>query len=194
MPFKVIDGDGPGKEERDRKQDQKRARDEFSWAIRDCAANLLRIIRGAGKPHELMRQMQLALNTSAKFYEVHGYWPQEVIVNDLRIDDEAAKWSAKAREGTLDQDSVDRWHDDGTFDRMAAEHGIFCGALQIIASEMIGQSTQKAGGSREFHDGLREYERVREAELAKRRREERTTRPRSKRPKVKKKTRSVEGI
>ncbi|MGY3413524.1 hypothetical protein ACVWZV_009691 [Bradyrhizobium sp. GM5.1] len=68
MPFKVIDGDGPGKEERDSKQDQKMARDEFSWAIRDCAANLLRIIRGAGKPYELMRQMQLALNTSAKFY------------------------------------------------------------------------------------------------------------------------------
>jgi len=31
--FKVIDGDGPG--DRDPKQDQQMARDEFSWAIRD---------------------------------------------------------------------------------------------------------------------------------------------------------------
>ncbi|MGY4431169.1 hypothetical protein ACVWWO_003646 [Bradyrhizobium sp. F1.13.1] len=183
MSFKVIDGDGPGREESDRKQDQQFARDEFSWAIRDCAANMLRVIRGAGKPYELMRQMQMALNTSAKFYEVHGYWPQEVIVNDLRIEDEAAKWFGKAREGALDQGSVDRWHDDGTFDRMAAEHTIFCGALQLIASELIGQSTQKAAGSREFHDGLREYQRVLLAKLEKRRQEEKaTTCPSSKRP------------
>ncbi|MGL9620787.1 hypothetical protein QRQ56_22485 [Bradyrhizobium sp. U531] len=67
MSFKVIDGDGPGREESDRKQDQQFSRDEFSWAIRDCAANMLRIIRGAGKPYELMRQMQMALSTSAKF-------------------------------------------------------------------------------------------------------------------------------
>ncbi|MCK1661275.1 hypothetical protein [Bradyrhizobium sp. 151] len=187
MSFKVIDGGGPGREESDRKQVQQFARDEFSWAIRDCAANMLRIIRGAGKPYELMRQMQMALNTSAKFYEVHGYWPQEVIVNDLRIEDEAAKWLRKSQEGALDQASVDRWHDDGTFERMAAEHTMFCGALQLIASEMIGQSTQKAAGSREFHDGLREYQRVHEAKLEKRRQEERATRPSAKRPKVKKK-------
>lgn len=187
MSFKVIDGDGPGREERDRKQDQQFARDEFSWAIRDCAANMLRIIRGAGKPYELMRQMQMALHTSAKFYEVHGYWPQEVIVNDLRIEDEASKWFRKAQEGALDQASVDRWRDDGTFYRMAAEHSMFCGALQVIASELIGQTTQKAAGSREFHDGLREYQRVRETELEKRRQEERVARPSSKRPKVKKK-------
>ncbi|WOH57844.1 hypothetical protein [Bradyrhizobium sp. BWC-3-1] len=86
-------------------------------------------------------------------------------MNDLRIEDEAGEWFSKAREGVLDQDSVDRWHEDGTFDRMAAEHTMFCGALQLIASEMIGQSTQKAAGSREFHDGLREYQQVREHSL-----------------------------
>jgi len=58
MSFKVIDGDGPGKEERDRDRDREWAKHEFSWAIRDTAANMLRIIRGAGKPYELLVQMK----------------------------------------------------------------------------------------------------------------------------------------
>ena len=44
MSFKVIDDDGPGKEERDRDRDREWAKHEFSWAIRDKAANMLRII------------------------------------------------------------------------------------------------------------------------------------------------------
>ena len=47
MSFKVIDGGGPGKDDRDRQRDQEWAQDEFSWAIRETAANLLRIVRGA---------------------------------------------------------------------------------------------------------------------------------------------------
>src|SRR4051812_17515873 len=58
MSFKVIDGDGPGKEERDLERNRERAMAEFSWAIRDAAANMLRIIRGAGKPYELLIQMR----------------------------------------------------------------------------------------------------------------------------------------
>ena len=57
MSFKVIDGGGPGKEERDKAQEEREkerqrewATSEFSWAIRETAANMIRIIRGAGKP------------------------------------------------------------------------------------------------------------------------------------------------
>jgi hypothetical protein len=58
MSFKVIDGDGPGKEERERQRRQEWAKDEFSGALREMAANMLRIVRGAGKGYELLRQMQ----------------------------------------------------------------------------------------------------------------------------------------
>jgi hypothetical protein len=34
MSFKVIDGDGPGKDERDRQRDREWAEQEFSYAIR----------------------------------------------------------------------------------------------------------------------------------------------------------------
>jgi hypothetical protein len=67
MSFKVIDGDGPGKDERDREQQRERAKLEFSWAIRDTAANMLRIVRGAGKPYELLLQMKKAIDSAIKF-------------------------------------------------------------------------------------------------------------------------------
>lgn len=45
---------------------------------------------------------------------------------------------------------------------MSAEYITFCGALQIIASRMIGLKTQESAGDSEFHRGLRELEEVRE--------------------------------
>jgi hypothetical protein len=173
MPFKVIDGSGPTKEERDQQQEREWARSEFSWAIRDCAANVLRIIRGAGKPYELMRQMQKSLSAAVAFQEVHGYWPQDVIANDLRLEDETENYRARVREGTLEQSTFDRWSEDGTFERMDAKHTVYRAALQIVASQLIGQNVQETAGDREFHDGLRAYERTREERRARRQSEAR---------------------
>jgi hypothetical protein len=175
MPFKVIDGSGPSKEERDQQQkeleqQQRRewARSEFSWSIRDCAANVLRIVRGAGKPYELLTQMQKALNAAVRFQEAHGHWPQDVIANDLRLEDESEKHRERVREGALEQSTFDRWSEDGTFERMDAKHTMYRGALQIVASQMIAQNVQETAGDREFHDGLRTYERARDERRARR--------------------------
>jgi hypothetical protein len=183
MSFKVIDGGGPSREERDqqekeqeRQREREWAQSEFSWAIRDCAANMLRVIRGAGKPYELMRQMQKALTAAVKFQEVHGYWPQDVIANDLRLENEVEKYRARVREGTLDQATFDRWSNDGTFDRMDTKHIMYRGALQIVASTLIGQTTQERAGDSEFHDGLRAYERAREEQVLRRQEEARAAR------------------
>jgi hypothetical protein len=168
MPdLKVIEGNGPEKEEKERQQALEWAKDDFSWAIREVAANMLRIIRGAGKPYELLLQMKRAIDAAIKFQEVHQHWPQDVIANELRVQCEDEKIYAGFREGKFIQADLDRWRDDGTFDRMIDEHTILRGALQAIASELIGQSTQKIAGERELRDGIRSWIRNREARAQK---------------------------
>ncbi|CAL74427.1 hypothetical protein BRADO0487 [Bradyrhizobium sp. ORS 278] len=174
MSFKVIDGGGPDKEDRERveKERQKawereQAEAEFSYALRECAANMLRIIRGAGSPFYLVRQMQEVIRTSLSFHEVHGYWPQDVLAKVLHLESEAEMWNRRLREGHLDQASFDRWTRDGSFEMMDAEHTIYRGVLQIVASEMLGQATQQSAGDREFHDGLRTYNEAHDAHLRK---------------------------
>jgi hypothetical protein len=191
MSFKVIDGDGQGKEERERERDREFAKHEFSWAIRDTAANMLRIIRGAGKPYELLLQMKKAIDSAIKFQELHNYWPYDVIANDLKLEDEEETLSARAREGTIDQASIDRWLENGTFERMLAEHTIYRGALQAIASEMIGQTPQKRSGQNEFHEGIRHLIRVREERIRKDREAAKAARPAPAKRKPRKPTKSV---
>jgi hypothetical protein len=169
MTFKVIDGDGPDKGEKRRQEDERRrlqnqewTKSEFSWAIRETAANMLRIIRGAGKPYELLLQMKKAIDSAVKFQEAHNHWPTDVIANDLRLHDEMEECLERGCAGTLNQVHIDRWWKDGTFDKMSAEHTIYRGVLQIVASHMIGQNTQERAGDSEFHEGLRRLEDIRE--------------------------------
>ena len=192
MSFKVIDGDGPGKEERDRDRDREWTKQEFSWAIRDTAANMLRIIRGAGKPYELLMQMKKAIDSAIKFQELHGHWPTDVIIDDLQVEDEMETFLARGREGTTDQATIDGWWKDGTFDRMMAEHTIYRGALQAIASELIGQNTQQRRGENEFHGGLRRWIEIREERIRKDREAARVNRPAPRKRKLRKPSKPVE--
>jgi hypothetical protein len=175
MTFKVIDGGGGNKEERDLEHRREWTKREFSWAVRDAAANLLRIIRGAGKPHELLAQMKKTIDAAIAFQEAYNYWPFDEIANDLRLENEKEKFLERERSGTLDKASIERWRDDGTFDQMGVEHTIFRGTLQIIASRLIGQATQESAGDSEFHDGLRGMERIRDERLERIRAEKRAT-------------------
>jgi hypothetical protein len=88
MPDLTVIGGGPEKDDRERQRAREWAEDDFSLAIREVAANILRIIRGAGKPFELLLQMQKAIDAAVKFKEVHQHWPQEIITNDLQIQSE----------------------------------------------------------------------------------------------------------
>jgi hypothetical protein len=178
MSFKIIEGDGAGKEERERQRDREWAEREFSWAIRECAANMLRIVRGAGKPHEILLQMKKAIDTAVKFQEVHGYFPSsDFIQSELKLYDEHERQSDREREGQLGQETIDRWREDGFFERMLAKHTICRGALQIAASGLIGQDTQQRNGEHEFHEGLHQLERLREERIRKEREALRATRP-----------------
>ena len=169
--LKVIDGDGRGKEDRDRQHECEAAESGVSWAIRDAAANILRIIRGAGKPNELLLQMKSVVDSAVEFQELHGYWPYDVIANDLRLRTDENKPQADAHTGRVTQADIDRWWVDG--ERRGSEHIIQRGVLQIIASDLIGQPGQKGAGESELHDGIHSW--VRSCEKLRQGREETST-------------------
>ena len=141
MSFKVIDGDGPGKEERDKERQREWATSEFSWAIRETAANMLRIIRGAGKPYELLMQMKKTIDSAINFQELHGYWPNDVMANKLRLQDEVDDCLERGRSGALAQEHIDRWTKDCTFEQMSAEHTLYRGVLQRRKLKQRSQTT-----------------------------------------------------
>lgn len=148
---------------------------QFSWALRETAANMLRIIRGAGKPYDLLLQLQKTLETAVKYQEAHGRFPD--VAGYLRFESEYQQIQERFYRGELDQSYRREWWDDGTFSRMMAEHKIVRGALQMVASELIGQSTQRCAGHSELHDGIQRLDQIRDEKIKKERAAARATRP-----------------
>jgi hypothetical protein len=148
MPdFTVVEGGGP------EGRDQILAEQDFKNALRAVAANMLRIIRGAGKPYELLIQLSDVISAAVKVREVTGQLPTDVMVNVLQGESKTeAIWERYAK-GEIDKTAIDRWQEDGTIDRKYAEESIEAGALQVIASQFVDPSLQKAGQS-ELRDGI----------------------------------------
>ncbi|KRQ92375.1 hypothetical protein [Bradyrhizobium valentinum] len=155
MSFKVIDGGGPDKEGRDRQREQEWASSDFSSALRECAANVLRVVRGAGKPYELLVQMQEVVDKAIKYREAHGYYPSsDLILTKLALHDEYKQQRKRDDRGEINEESRHFLREEGEFTRLHALHVIHCGALQIAASGLIGQDTQQRAGESELHRGL----------------------------------------
>jgi hypothetical protein len=171
--FRVIEGGGPDKEVQERQRAQEWAKHEVERTVREVAANVLRIIRGAGKPHEILVQMKAVIDAAIKFQEVHNYWPNDVIANELHLTSKDEEYWEGERQGRYTKEQVDRWLGDGRHEQLLAEHTIQRGVLQAIASELIGQDMQQRTGESEFHDGLRRWSDNREERLRKRREAER---------------------
>lgn len=165
-----MDGEGPDDRRRKNETEERgqleharvSSESHFALAIRVAAANLLRIVRGAGNPHELLFQFQETLAAALKYQEYHGHSP--AVDSYLRVESKVRKLNERIRNGELNRSSM---REDGTFDRLRAEDSVIRGALQMVASEMVGQSSQAAAGENEFHDGLRELRRIREEQAKK---------------------------
>ncbi|MBC6718880.1 hypothetical protein H9Q09_22180 [Aurantimonas sp. DM33-3] len=142
--------------------------------LRDLAANLMRITRGAGKPHEVGGQCSAVLEAFTEYRGEVGTWPssweiQEALELDrpsTSLSDEALEWETGIR-------------------------AMMYGSLQIAASQLLGQKPQRVAGERELLEGLRPIEerraRSRQQYLAatslperQRRRNSRTKKPSSK--------------
>jgi hypothetical protein len=158
MNFRVIEGGG----ER-RNPGQEFAEEKLVVALREVTANLLRIVRGAGKSYELIRHFSEVIRAVSGFKDAAGHWPSAMMLSSaLKLDDEVSEIYERHRSGQISQESIDRWKRDGTFERMYAERVIHRGVLQIIASKLLEQKVQVSAGESEMHQGIRDVIEARE--------------------------------
>lgn len=122
---------------------RQRALQDLRWPMKDLAANLLRVVRGAGRPYELGPQMVEVLDALQAYKEVVGYYPSSQEIGDtINIRD---------------------LNNGRPFDDMSlAVDVVVQGALQKAASQLVGQSTQEAAGKSEMFVGIREIETIRQ--------------------------------
>lgn len=147
--FTVIDGGGP--EGRDRLFAEQELRD----CLHQTAANMLRIIRGAGKPYELVAQCNEVVKAAIKFKDAFGHWPPPHVLGEmLAMYDEVHAMDDKQAAGRFTKEDMDRWYEDGTMDRKYAIETIKAGVLQTIASQFVGQTLQQRAGESEMRDGI----------------------------------------
>lgn len=123
-----------------------RARDEIVWPLRELAANLMRVIRGAGKPYDIGKQAAAVVSAFVDYREVVGAYPTSYeITHALRLDTD------KNDDAPVQED---RWG--------WAEEDIVRGCLQMAASDLLGQATQRSAGRHEMMKGLMEIEAIRQ--------------------------------
>ncbi|MCW3798473.1 hypothetical protein OMW55_11720 [Sphingomonas sp. BN140010] len=130
---------------------KERALGELRWPTREMAANLFRVTRGAGGPHELPRQiidLSSAILDAAKHSNAWDIWSvmEEVLGEALT--------------------------DPNQSDIESSFHTIVRGSLQTAASNLLKQNNaQEAAGTCEILEGIDERERAAERFREERRKE-----------------------
>ena len=128
---------------------QRLATQDMERALRQLTANLLRVVRGAGKPYAIVEDAAAFINAVVAYHDAAGTaLPPDDIASALDImrDDPGMRSRLSG-------------HD---YDRMDAERIIVRGALQIAASRLLEQRTQEAAGKHELYDGVRWMEKLRD--------------------------------
>ena len=89
-----------------------------------------------------------------------GHWPPSEVISQIlavRKTETIDAWIASFP-GEVDEASVQRWLEDGTFDRESARDDIVRASLQIAASRLVGQKTQERTAEGALVDGIRRRE------------------------------------
>jgi len=128
------------------------------------AANVIRVVRGAGRPEELGRQCAEVVQAYRDYHEALGEWPSSYLIGETL--------SVRHREYRAKTDRAWEWED--------AIHQMVAGGLQVAASQLLEQRTQEQAGEREMFDGLRVIEEQRRENAAAAARSKKPTKRRAK--------------
>jgi len=56
---------------------------DLRWPLKRLAANVLRIVRGAGRPEELGRQCAEVVKAYRDYHDALGEWPSSFLISDI---------------------------------------------------------------------------------------------------------------
>lgn len=132
----------------DKAIDRRHAEAQLSWALRDLAANMLRVIRGAGRPWLFELQAVEFLKACQKLREIDANRPPADVYP------EALTWR-RNRDWSEGADHLCNME-------MLAEESMMAGGLQFVASRLVGQQMQERAGERELYEGFKQIEALRE--------------------------------
>lgn len=155
-----------------------RAAEEASVAISDLTANLIRIVRGAGRPSDIRAQVLRLATAIEDHREIAATTPIADMVAAIRLSGELSQTGDAA---------------DHEVERSLARQAMVHGALQYAASAIVDQRTQQAAGESEMMRGVSEFERIlaeKRLEYAKLRRPKRVKSAKAMMAKVRKRTKA----
>jgi hypothetical protein len=146
-----------------RRQDAERASEALSYAVRDLAANVLRVIAGAGKNHALIdetipllkayRELQPYTGTDAYPYSPIAPMAKGLTDLDWRKNDSAYP--------DYDSEENRRWLEDGAEEVRLAEEEVVRAVLRLVAARLVRQPTQESVSHNQFRLALLDFERAR---------------------------------
>lgn len=132
--------------------EKNRVKKELEHTLRNMAANLLRIIRGAGKSYDLPNNLVDCLDAYRAFEAAHGHFPDEHTVITALDPDEGNK-------KILGDDSTDlEW---SLWEIAASEDAITMASLQIVASMLVHQRLQETRARNDLNQSIRAMDRYR---------------------------------
>lgn len=121
-------------------------------ALRVLAANIMRVLRGAGKPYDLPNEAAAFVEACDRYFSAHKRLP------DLKNPLHRALNTFDFLRGSTPVD-IARWEADGSMDRLRAINAICRSALQISASRLLGQTNQEERGEEELLRGIKDFKR-----------------------------------
>jgi hypothetical protein len=127
------------------------AQQRVERALVDLAANLLRVVRGAGKPYDIVREASTFMKAAADYYEAKSAAPYEPFDEAVLQVPRVVSSTEFGRAASLQADGED---------------SVVRGALQIAASRLLGQKAQEAAGEREMYQGMRDIAEARDMAAA----------------------------
>lgn len=135
--------------------ERRKADVEISPPFRTLAANLIRVVRGAGRPEALGDQMVACLQALGRYREANGAYPKPTVLR-LALDYEEADFDRGHWAQVQDEEALKWLSMSGQPEKLEAERKLLRGALQVVASRLVGQHTQEIIGDHELYSGVHE--------------------------------------